>query len=374
MYQKKGLYIPYAKAIKEAVNGPVICAGRMDNPDLALSAIDDGSCDLIGLGRPLLADPDYVNKLRFGQTELIRPCLSCHEGCLGRMVHYGWLNCAVNPACARERITELKPVLKKKKVMIIGGGVAGCEAARVLSLRGHQPEVYEKTGRLGGNLIPGGTPDFKEDDHALANWYKNTLKDLAVPVYYNTEVTPDLIRAENPDTVIVATGSRPKVFALGDDSKVFTAEEVLLGNKNPGSRVVVLGGGLVGCELALWMKNNGKEVSIVEAQEGLLTLNGPLCFANTSMLLSLIEEKKISVYTDSKAIRTTEHGVLIKTLEGEKELIADSVVLAVGYDSENRIYNELKHEVRDLYLLGDARKVSNIMYAIWDAFEVASNI
>ncbi|WP_206426589.1 FAD-dependent oxidoreductase [Clostridium sp. E02] len=122
------------------------------------------------------------------------------------------------------------------------------------------------------------------------------------------------------------------------------------------------------------MKNNGKEVTIVEAQDGLLTLNGPLCFANTSMLLSLIEEKKIPVYTDSKAIRTTEHGVVIKTLEGEIELIADSVVLAVGYDSENRIYNELKQEVRDLYLLGDARKVSNIMYAIWDAFEVASNI
>ncbi|NNJ32577.1 oxidoreductase [Lacrimispora defluvii] len=374
MYQKKGLYIPFAKAIKEAVNGPVICAGRMDNPDLALSAIEDGSCDLIGLGRPLLADPDYVNKLRFGQTELIRPCLSCHEGCLGRMVHYGWLNCAVNPACARERITELKPVLKKKKVMIIGGGVAGCEAARVLSLRGHQPVIYEKSDRLGGNLIPGGTPDFKEDDHALAKWYENTLKDLSVPVYFNTEVTSEMVRKANPDTVIVATGSRPKVFGLGDDSKVFTAEEVLLGTRDPGSRVVVLGGGLVGCELALWLRDNGKEVSIVEAQDGLLKLNGPLCFANISMLLSLIESKGVSVYTGSKAIRTTEQGVLIETGAGEEELNADSVVLAVGYDSENRLYDELKYEVRDLYILGDARKVSNIMYAIWDAFEVASNI
>jgi len=137
---------------------------------------------------------------------------------------------------------------------------------------------------------------------------------------------------------------------------------------------VVLGGGLVGCELALWLKNNGKEVSIVEAQDGLLKLNGPLCFANISMLLSLIESKGISVYTDSKAIRTTEQGVLIGNGAGEEELNADSVVLAVGYDSENRLYEELKYEVRDLYILGDARKVSNIMYAIWDAFEVASNI
>lgn len=374
MYQKKGLYIPYAKAIKEAVNVPVICAGRMDNPDLALSALDDDACDIIGLGRPLLADADYVNKLRSGQIELIRPCLSCHEGCLGRMVHYGWLNCAVNPSCARERITALKPALKAKKVMIIGGGVAGCEAARVLSLRGHLPEIYEKSNRLGGNLIPGGMPDFKEDDHALAAWYENTLKDLQVPVYFNTQITPEMVTAANPDTVIVATGSTPKSFSLGDDTKVFNAENVLLGNNDPGQQVVVLGGGLVGCELALWLKNNGKDVSIVEAEDSLLKLNAPLCFANTDMLLSLISYNKINVYTESKAARTTEQGVIITTTTGEQELKADSIVLAVGYCPENTLYNTLKFEVEDIHLLGDARKVSNIMYAIWDAFEVASNI
>ncbi|MBC3888861.1 NAD(P)-binding protein [Acetobacterium paludosum] len=374
MYQKKGLYIPYAKAIKEVVNVPVICAGRMDNPDLALSALDDGACDMIGLGRPLLADADYVNKLRSGQIELIRPCLSCHEGCLGRMVHYGWLNCAVNPTCARERITELKPALKAKKIMIIGGGVAGCEAARVLSLRGHFPEVYEKGDRLGGNLIPGGMPDFKEDDHALATWYENTLKDLQVPVYFNVQITPDMVKAAKPDTVIVATGSTPNICILGNNDKVFTAEDVLLGRKNPGEQVVVLGGGLVGCELALWLRNNGKDVSIVEAEDSLLKLNAPLCFANSDMLLSLINYKKIKVYTDSKASRTTDQGVVIATKTGEQELKADSVVLAVGYSPENDLYNALKFEIEDIHLLGDARKVSNIMYAIWDAFEVASNI
>lgn len=374
MYQKKGLYIPYAKAVKEAVDIPVICAGRMDNPDLALSALDSGACDMIGLGRPLLADPDYVDKLHSGRIALIRPCLSCHEGCLGRMVHYGWLNCAVNPACARERVTELKPAAKPKKVMIIGGGVTGCEAARVLGLRGHLPEIYEKTDRLGGNLIPGGTPDFKEDDHALAHWYENTLKDLHIPVYFKTQVTAEMVKDAHPDTVIIATGSKPKVFSLGDNSRVFTAEDVLLGRQDPGEDVVVLGGGLVGCELAIWLRNNGKNVSIVEAQDSLLKLNAPLCFSNYDMLLSLVAYKGVKVYTDSKASHTTPGGVVITMKDGEKELKADSIILAVGYNSEDSLYKTLKFELPDVHVLGDARRVANIMYAIWDAFEVASHI
>jgi 2-enoate reductase len=138
--------------------------------------------------------------------------------------------------------------------------------------------------------------------------------------------------------------------------------------------VVVLGGGLVGCELALWLRNNGKEVTIVEALDGLLKLNGPLCFANSDMLLSLINHKKINILTNAKPVRTSDKGVTIIVNGKESELEADSVVLAVGYSPENILYQELKFEIEDLHLLGDARKVSNIMYAIWDAFEVASNI
>lgn len=373
MYQKKGLYIEYAKIVRGNVSVPVICAGRMDDPELAMSAINDGACDIIGLGRPLLADPDYVNKLRASDTKLIRPCLSCHEGCLGRMIHFGLINCAVNPAAARERVAELKPALKSKKIMIVGGGVAGCEAARVLSLRGHKPSIYEKSGNLGGNLLPGGTPDFKEDDHRLVSWYKNTLRELNVPIYYNSEVTPQIVNEVSPDTVIVATGSSPKTFSLGDNSNVFTASEVLMG-KDPGNHVVVLGGGLVGCELALWLRNNGKEVTIVEAMDGLLQLNAPLCPSNTEMLLGLISQKGIKVLTGAKAVGATAKSVTIQVKEGCQELEADSVVLAIGYNSTSDLYDALKFDVSDIHLLGDARKVSNIMYAIWDAYEVASNV
>ena len=324
MYQKKGLYIDYAKIMKDTVDVPIICAGRMDNPDLALSALEGGACDIISLGRPLLADPDYVNKLRSGRTGLIRPCLSCHEGCLGRMVLCGLINCAVNPAAARERVTELRPAPKPKRVMIVGGGVAGCEAARVLSLRGHLPELYEKSGSLGGNLIPGGAPDFKEDDHRLIQWYDKSLRELRVPVYLNTEVTPDLIRSSQPDAVIVATGSRPKLISLGDGARVHTAADVLTGRKDPGNRVAVLGGGLVGCELALWLREAGKDVTLIEALDGLLKVNAPLCSSNTDMLLALLQQKGVKILTSARATRATARGYVVQTGDGERELEADS--------------------------------------------------
>lgn len=374
MYQEKGLYIPYAKIVKEVVDVPVICAGRMDNPDLALKALEDGACDMISLGRPLLADADYVNKLRVGNTADIRPCLSCHEGCMGRIQEYSALNCAVNPAACREKDAALVKAFDSKKVLIVGGGVAGCEAARVLALRGHKPVIYEKSGRLGGNLIPGGAPDFKEDDLALVAWYEHTLKKLNVEVKYNTEVTADMIKNSDAASVIIATGSKPKIFDLGDNNKVFPAADLLVENVKAGENVVVVGAGLVGCELALWLARKGKKVTIVELQNKILAVNGPLCHANYDMLEKLIPFNGIEVLTSSKVIKTTDKGVLVDVNGTEKEILADTVALAVGYNAENSLYEELKFEIGDLHLIGDARKVSNIMYAIWDAYEVASNL
>lgn len=374
MYQEKGLYRPYAKLMKETVSVPVICAGRMDQPEMASEAIADGTCDMISLGRPLLADPDYVNKLRSGRASEIRPCISCQEGCMGRIQEYSALNCAVNPQACRERYNAYEPILAPKKVMIVGGGVAGCEAARVLALRGHKPEVFEKTDRLGGNLIPGGAPDFKEDDHLLANWYTHQLELLKVPVTYNTTVTKEMITAGAYDTVVIATGSTPKVFSLGDDSHVYTASQVLLSEKESGKETVVIGGGLVGCETALFLAKQGKKVTIVEALDKLLALNGPLCHANSEMLERLIPFNGIDVVIGAR-VTGFENGQLKATVDGKETSIScDSVVLAVGYKEENALYQELEFEVPEIYLLGDAKKVSNIMYGIWDAFEVANHI
>lgn len=374
MYQKKGLYREYCKMVKEVVDIPVFCAGRMDNPDMALEAIENGECDVIDLGRPLLADPDYCNKLRCGKITQIRPCISCHEGCMGRVASYSLLNCAVNPQAARERVNAYEPILKKKKVLIVGGGVAGCEAARVLAIRGHQPVVYEKGSRLGGNLIPSGAPDFKEDDIALADWYTNELNRLGVHVHLNTELNEEEIKTMDYDTVILATGSKPKVFSLGDDSHTYTAEQVLLKQKDAGKKTVVVGGGLVGCETALWLAQNGIHVTIVEALDKVMAVNGPLCAANKEMLEALLPFNGVEIITGAKVTEFANGEVKVDTKEGSKTIMSDSVILSVGYKEENTLYNNLQFDIPDLYLLGDAKKVSNIMYAIWDAFEVANHI
>lgn len=374
MYQEKGLYRPYAKAMKETVNVPIICAGRMDNPDMALEAIENGTCDMISLGRPLLADPDYVNKLRAGFVQDIRPCLSCQEGCMGRIQEYSELNCAVNPQACRERFMAYEPIFKAKKILIVGGGVAGLEAARVAAMRGHLVTLVEKGKALGGNLIPGGAPDFKEDDHMLVDWYIYQMKKLNVNVIMNKEVTKKDVPDGQYESVIIATGSSPKMFSLGDDAHTYSAAQVLNKEKEAGQKTVIIGGGLVGCELAIDLSRKGTEVTIVEAQDQILGVNGPLCAANKEMLARLVPYNHVTVMTNASAKHFADGQLTIETKEGQKTLPCESVILAVGYKEEKSLYESLQFDVPDIHLLGDAKKVSNIMYAIWDAFEVANHI
>ncbi|SDY37324.1 oxidoreductase [Lachnobacterium bovis] len=374
MYMEKAPYKEFARITKEHVNIPVIMAGRVDNPDTATECLENDICDMISLGRPTLADPDIVNKIRLNQLSRIRPCISCQEGCMGRIQTYSLINCAVNPQTGKERLTEYKPITRRKKVLVVGGGVAGCEAARVLAERGHEPVVYEAKSQLGGNLIPGGAPKFKEDDLALAKWYEDELTRLNVEVHLNTKADKDTIMSSGYDAVIVATGSRPKMFKLGDDEKVYSAEQVLLGQKDVGEKTVIVGGGLVGCELALDLVQKGKKVTIVEALDKIMAVNGPLCSANKEMLERLIDYNDVDVCCNAKVTNYQDGKLKAKLSDGEKTFEADSVVLCVGYSSEDTLYNEVKNEVEEVYLLGDARQVSNIMYAIWDAFEVANHI
>ena len=374
MYMEKGPYRKYAKLVKETVKVPVFMAGRMDTPEMAESCVKGGTCDVISLGRPLLADPDYVKKLRANHVCEIRPCISCQEGCMGRIQTYSMINCAVNPQAARERVTAYEPVARKKRVLIAGGGVAGCEAARVLAERGHEPVLYEASERLGGNLLPGGAPAFKEDDLQLVKWYENELERLRVPVYLNTRVTKEMVLESDCDAVIVATGSRPKMFSLGDDEKVYCAEQVLMNQKDPGDRVVVVGGGLVGCEMALDLAQKGKKVTILEALPKIMAVNGPICSANKEMLEELLPFQGVNIICNAKVTGFKDGAVSYETAGKAEKLDTDSVILSVGYRSADELYHELEFDVADLYLLGDAGKVSNIMYAIWDAFEVANHI
>jgi len=374
MYQEKGMYLPYNEILKNTVDVPIITAGRMDNPDLAVNAILDGKTDMICLARPLLADPDIPNKILADNIESIRPCLSCQEGCMGRLQTFATVSCAVNPACGREGDYGFGLANESKKVLIIGGGVAGCEAARVAALRGHMVTLLEKSPQLGGNLLAGGVPDFKEDDIELIKWYDYELKKLDVKVLLNTTATKERILSFDVDTVIVATGSRPRVLKIEGTDKVYSAEDVLLGRKDPGKAAVIIGGGLVGCETALWLKDMGKDVTIVEIMDDILKIGGPLCHANHDMLHDLIKFKKIDVKCSSKISKAVEGGFVVRSGDKEETVKADCAIVAIGYDSEKALAEELKFNVKDLKVIGDASKVQNIMYAIWGAYEVARNI
>ncbi|KNZ43168.1 FAD-dependent oxidoreductase [Acetobacterium bakii] len=374
MYFKDGgMYREFGRILKKHVNVPIILAGRMDDPDMACEAIGD-SCDIVSYGRPLLTDPYYPEKVRQGRLDEIRPCLSCHEGCLGRISH-GPLCCAVNPEVGREKIYGIEPASKKKTVLVIGGGLAGMEVARVCALRGHMVTLCEKSHKLGGNLIPGSIPDFKSNDKKLLAWYERQLELLLVMVKKDTTMDKRKIAIQGDDIVVVATGSQPILGKFGHARGVITASEALLGTKPIGDTVLIIGGGLVGCETGLWLAQQGKNVTIVEMSPDIAGGPHGMPFMNYDMLKDELAYHQVKVYKSTKALSVEKESIILKTPDGEVKMLADTVIIAIGYKAEDSLYNQIKLDSKvPVYNVGDSRHVNNIMYAIWDAYEIAREL
>lgn len=377
MYHPKAVNWNLGKAAKEAVNKiPIILAGRIDEPELGEQTIVDGYADGVVIGRAVLADPDFCNKALNGQEEDIRPCLSCHMGCLNRIFNGKQTGCAVNPLVLRERKMQLLPAVQKKKVMVIGGGVGGMEAARVSRLRGHEVDLYEKSSALGGNLIPGGMPDFKEDDKRLVAWYKRQLEKLGVNIHYSTAVTAEMVNSSDADVVFVCTGSVPIMLKIPgwDKENVADCVSVLTGKVSVGDNVIVVGGGLVGCELALDLSNKGKQVTIVELLPDILSAGVPVPIPNSLMLRDMLARNKVKILTSGEIKEVTDNGAMVAHNGEVSELKADSIVFAVGFRPVKGLYRSVLGKGKDVYEVGDGKKVANIMTAVWDAYEIASKV
>lgn len=393
VYMPKACNLQDVSAVKAAVSIPVVCAGRFDDPALADRAIAEGKIDMMGMGRPLLADPELGKKFYEGRLSDVRPCISCHQGCLGRIFQNKDISCAVNPACGREKSYALKPADVKKKILVIGGGLGGMEAARVCAIRGHEVDLYEKKNELGGVFIAAAAPDFKEDDKSLLQWYKKQMSDTGVRIHLGEEAVEATIAGY--DVVFVATGAKERRLDIPgfDSPNVTYAVDTLLGKDIQGEAVIVVGGGLTGCEIAYDLSKKGKKVTLIEMTETILNAFG-LSAANYNMLMELLDHYKVDVMKNT-IVESYQDGIatVIETqknypnnanrakrmfalgpqgMKVKHEIKADHIVVSVGYLSDNTLYEKIKGE--NVYLIGDAKQPTNIMDAIWAAYETAMHI
>ena len=375
-YMEKGRILDLAAQAKQAVQIPILCGGRMNDPDLAAEAIRAGKIDGVVLGRPSLADPDYPQKVFQDRTQDIRPCIGCNQGCIGALKLGRRAGCAVNPQAAREASFGLTPAWKKKSVLVVGGGVAGMEVARVAALRGHNVHLYEADSVLGGTLIAAGAHEFKADLRDLTLWYQRQLDQVGVAVTRNTTLTAQAIQALRPDAVVLAVGASPAVPKVPgiDRSNVLDCITVLTSAPHMGQQVVVIGGGLVGCETALGLAQAGKTVTIVEALPDILSAGIPVPEMNGSMLRDLLAEAKVTVKTNCRLAAVTEAGAVVNSPQGEETLPADQVVLAVGFVPRPSLAQDLAGTGIEVYQVGDGSKVGSVMTAIGTAYTVARQL
>ena len=378
MYMPQNCNLEDVAHIKQFVDIPVVCAGRME-PDVGAQAVSEGRIDAVGVARQFLADPAWITKLIEDRLEDIRPCICCHAGCFNFSSSKGHANtqdltdtmglarCALNPETMQSKKYRIEPAKKQKKIAVIGGGIGGMEAAILCAKRGHAVTLYEKTDKLGGVFIAAAAPSFKEKDRELIAWYIREVAKLPITVKMNTEVTD--VKALDADEIIVATGAKARRIPVKGADTAIEAVDYLLGNKTVGERVVVIGGGLTGCEIAYDLFLQGKKPAIVEMQDDLITTPG-ICLANTSYLRDCFKTNNVPVHLETAVSEITADGVIVTHKDGTTETIpADSVILSVGYTPA-----PLTKKGSHIHVIGDAATVGNLRTVIWGAWDVCMKL
>lgn len=375
VYMPLNCNLKEAVEIKKHVDVPIICAGRMQ-ADTAAQAIQNNEIDGVGIARQFLCDPEYITKLKENREAEIRPCISCHNGCLptGYYKNSGVLIdtsskevsgvCALNPVTHHEKQYEIKKVDTPKHIVVVGGGIGGMEVARLCTLRGHFVDLYEKSDHLGGVFVAAASPSFKEKDKELLKWYENEMKRLNINIHLNTEIKNlDELKA---DEYIIATGSVAKKLPIKGSENTIEAIDYLNG-KEVGEDVCVIGGGLTGCEIAYDLCLKHKKPIIVEMACDVITSKG-ICMANSQCLRDLLRFYKVPVYLESTVKEVGKDYVIVNTKDGEKRIKVNTVITSVGYNP-NPLVNEDKE--KHIHVIGDASKVGNLKSVIWAAYDLA---
>ena len=377
VYMPENCNLEYVEKLKPYVNIPLVCAGRM-SLEVGAKSVKEVKLDGVGFARNFLADPEWFTKTINDQEKDVRPCILCHNGCFN-MCHYKGVpndqdlsdslhlaRCAVNAEMMQWNKHKIVPTKNPKTVHIVGGGIGGMEAARVLKLRGHNPVIYEKKGVLGGTFIPASAESYKGKLRQLLEWYRRQMSELGIEVKLNTEVKD--IAEFNGEPVIIATGSKPRILNVPGKEKMVEACEYLNG-KEVDDVVAVIGGGLTGSEIAYELELQGKHPIIIEMKDDLVSQKG-VCLANSSYLREYFAWKKVPVYLETMLKEVKDKSIVVVDKEGkETEIPCDSVISSVGY-----ISTPLVEKGRNVYLVGDCLHVGNLRSVIWRAYEVAMKI
>lgn len=358
MYEPHGWNVSTAAAVAQVVNIPVMVVGRFNDPYFVESALHTPGIEMIAVGRGAVADPCFPNKAREGKFEQIATCIGCLQGCQGQLYGHNPIRCTVNPSVGFESTDDLTPAPVKKKVVVIGGGPGGMQAARAAALKGHSVELFEAKDVLGGNFLIAAYPPGKGEYASYIAYLKVALADLGVKVHLNHKVTADELIAMKPDSVIVATGgniARPPIKGI-DGANVITAEDALLSRKPIGQKVVVAGGGSVGAETANHLGWLAKDVTVVDMLPKIAAEELPRIRV---YLMEMLDKYKVKQLPSTKIIEFNDKGVLANVAGEEKLLEADTIVLAFGYTPDTSLADALNAAGVKAVAIGDAVTVDN---------------
>jgi len=370
--QPHGCNVPLAERVKKAVRVPVAVAGRLDDPGVADEVLASGKADLIAVARGLLADPDLPNKALRGEFNDIRKCIACNV-CIDSDPTEP-IACTVNAEAGREREMQIVPAPRPKKVVVIGGGLAGLEAARVAALRGHKVSLFEEDKDLGGQWVLAATPPHKEDHRKFLNNLCWQLEKLGMDINLGKKVTAATVEELQPDAVIVATGAMPLVPPIAGVKRkgVITAWDVLR-KHTVGQRVLVVGGGMTGLETAEFLAQQGKEVVVVEQ---LKRVGADMGGTVRWHLMNRLKGQKVELITSTQVKEIGPEGAVTVLRNGREETLRrfDATVLACGAKPRNEVAAQIESKVKELYIIGDAAKARKGLDAIREGAEVGRKV